>query len=339
MKIQRGMILCAGLGTRLHPITQSTPKPLVPILNLPNVLYSIDLLRRAGIRDLILNVHHLPHLLEAYLGDGKRWGVRIEYSREKILLGTGGGVKKAEPFFKSEPFVVINCDFITNADLNPLIARHFERKALATMILLEDRERQAHYSKVGVDNKQQLCALPKLKTKNPQRNAIFTGIHILTPELLVHLKEEPSGINDILYPYLMKEMPNRVYGDFLEGAYWYDTGDIPSFLQSSLALLNRLQKGDEVLKRLVEEEGYREIQTSVWAKEGEKPIVSGPAIIGSDCQWDDKIKIGPQAVVGQNSILKKYCTVQESVLLPSSEIAEGEKVKQFLVYHQSRLSG
>ena len=94
-KITKGMVLCAGLGTRLSPITETLPKPLVPVLNVPNLLHSLYLLKRAGIVDIVLNTHHLPEQIESFLGDGSRWDLRLHFSREKTLLGTGGGVKKA----------------------------------------------------------------------------------------------------------------------------------------------------------------------------------------------------------------------------------------------------
>src|SRR5687768_14967627 len=103
---KKGMVLAAGLGTRLQPITQKTPKPLVPVLNVPNILHSLYLLKRVGITEIILNLHHLPDQLEQFLGDGSRWGLKLAYSREQQLLGTGGGLKKAEKFFDGQPLVL-----------------------------------------------------------------------------------------------------------------------------------------------------------------------------------------------------------------------------------------
>src|SRR4051812_30310051 len=109
--MRKGMILSAGLGTRLLPITGTLPKPLVPILNIPNVVHTLDLLKRAGIKQVVLNLHHLSKQIEEYFGDGSRWGLDVRYSFESTLLGTGGGLKKAEAFFEGEPFVLANCDF------------------------------------------------------------------------------------------------------------------------------------------------------------------------------------------------------------------------------------
>ena len=108
-EIRRAMLLAAGLGTRLLPITEKTPKPLVPVLNVANILYGLFLLKRCGIEEVVLNLHHLPQAIEDYLKDGKPWGMHIEYSREQLLLGTGGGLKKAEAFFNKEPLVLVNC--------------------------------------------------------------------------------------------------------------------------------------------------------------------------------------------------------------------------------------
>ena len=267
--IRKGMILCAGLGTRLLPITEKSPKPLVPVLNVPNLVHTISLLKRSGIEEIVVNLHHLPLLIEQYLGDGRRWGVKIHFSHESALLGTGGGLKKAESFFGGESFVLANCDFITNMDLRPLIAQHRERRATATMILLEDETLQPLYSKVGIDRDGYLCSLPSSQTRPPSRTGIFTGVHILENETLRYLKAVPSGINEILYPALMKESPTQVFGQFVKDTYWYDTGDLSTFWSTSMKLLGRLADGDVDLEGLLDSNGaYAERKPGVWLPEG-----------------------------------------------------------------------
>src|SRR5690606_11225089 len=124
---------------------------------------------RAGIREVILNLHHLPQALETFLGDGSQWEMKIAFSKEQTLLGTGGGVKKAEPFFDKKPFVLVNCDFISNVDLLPLIKKHEESRSLASMVLWDNAQMQAFYSKVGIDGEGRLVSLPLLSTKEASR--------------------------------------------------------------------------------------------------------------------------------------------------------------------------
>src|SRR5579883_2046619 len=106
----RAIILAAGLGTRLRPLTNNLPKPLLPIAGAPLIVWNLLLLRRHGVTEVIVNLHHLGHLIEQELGDGSRFGMTLAYSHEPVILGTGGGIKQAEPFFKGEPFLVLNGD-------------------------------------------------------------------------------------------------------------------------------------------------------------------------------------------------------------------------------------
>ena len=336
------MILCAGLGTRLLPITEKSPKPLVPVLNVPNLIHTVTLLKRAGIEDIVVNLYHLPQLIEQYLGDGRKWGVRFHFSRESVLLGTGGGLKKAESFFSGEPFVLANCDFITNIDLRPLIAQHRERGATATMILLEDETLQPLYSKVGIDRDGYLCSLPSSQTRSPARTGIFTGIHILENETLRYLKAIPSGINEILYPALMKESPTRVFGQFVENTYWCDTGDLNTFWSTSMKLLGRLADGDSNLKDLLSATGaYVERKPGIWSPEGHN-LPNGveliaPVIIGRDCDIGAGSKIGPFAVLGDGTRVGAGARLSNFVGLGAAQIPPKGVSEGALQFHSEVL--
>ena len=305
---RKAMILAAGLGTRLQPVTESTPKPLVPVLNIPNLVHNIHLLKNFGVESIIINTYHLPEQLERYLGNGTRWGVKISYSRETKLLGTGGGVKKAERFFEGEPFVLMNCDFVAQLDLRRMAEQHLSRKALATMVLFSDDSRQRFYSEVGVDETGHLCALPSFSSQKPKRTGIFTGIHFLDPSLLAFLKEEPCGINEILYPKLMREFPGRVYAEFIEGGYWYDTGNIAYFCETSLSLLARLRAGDTALTELLQKElGYVQPWKGIWTAKGttlpKDTKLAAPVVIGANCKIGSKTQLGPNVVLGNDTLV------------------------------------
>jgi len=324
-EVRKGMLLAAGLGTRLLPITDKLPKPLVPVLNVANVLYGLFMMKRAGVEDVILNLHHLPQQLEDFLSDGKQWGMRLSYSKEKLLLGTGGGLKKAESFFDGEPLVLINCDFITNADLKPFILKHQANKALCSMVLWENSQAQAFYSKVGVDSESHLCSLPLLTTKPPARTGIFTGIHILENEAFQYLEETPSGINQVLYPALMNEKPDRLFGFFLENAYWYDTGELGSLWSTSMKLLKALQAGEGPLREFLKTFGkYEEKKPGIWMPAGtvlpEGVTLNPPLVIGKNCQVGARSVLGPAVVLGDECVLAEEVHVSRFVALKNSRI-------------------
>jgi NDP-sugar pyrophosphorylase family protein len=323
--MKKGMLLAAGLGTRLLPITEKIPKPLVPVLNIANVLYGLFLLKRSGVESVILNLHHLPKQIKDYLGTGKNWGLHLEYSKEDLLLGTGGGLKKAETFFEKEPFVLINCDFITNADLKPFMEKHAAKKSLASMVLWENAHAQAFYSKVGIDGEGHLCSLPLLTTKPPARTGIFTGIHLLENAIFEYLEEVPSGINQVLYPALMKEKPERLFGFFLENAYWFDTGELHTLWSTCMKLLKALQAGEGPLREFMKTFGrYEEKKPGIWAPiEATLPSEVNfhpPVILGKDCQIGPRSSIGPLTILGDGTLVAEEANLTKFVALEHSRI-------------------
>src|ERR1700724_3188294 len=128
----RGMILAGGLSTRLYPLTLDLPKPLVPVLDRPVVDHIIDYLASHGVDDIVINVHYFAEAVEAYIGDGSRWNVRITYLREPKLMGSAGALKQVESRFTST-FVVIGCDDVTDVDLSGAIDFHRGHRAEATI--------------------------------------------------------------------------------------------------------------------------------------------------------------------------------------------------------------
>lgn len=342
-RITKGMILSAGLGTRLRPITYKIPKPLVPVLNIPNIIYGIALLKRTGINDIIINIHHLPDIIESYLGDGSRWDIRISFSREPVLLGTGGGVKKAERFFENKAFVLVNCDFVTNVNLKPVIKKHFQRRAAATMVLIEDPAVQSSYSAVGISESENLCSLPSHQTTEPVRKGIFTGIHILSPEIFRYLEEKPSGINQVLYPALMKECPERVQGAFVSDHYWYDTGDCHFLWATSMKLLDQLAAGDTELTLFMKQFGnYEEKRKGIWiAREESVPEnceLIPPIVLGRSCKINDHCRIGPYAVLGDGSVVETTIPLTRCMSLSRTKVTDLKESQGALIFEGTVLS-
>jgi len=322
MTLKRGMILSAGLGKRLLPITEKIPKPLIPVLNIPNILYSINSLKKAGIKKIIINLFHLGNLIKEFLGNGEKFDVEIHYSEEKILLGTGGGLKKAEKFFENEPFILINCDFITNFDFILAINEHFKHDSLATMILYSNSSLESQYSSVGIDEKNNICSLPKLTTKIPYKSGIFTGIHILNPTVLKYLEERPMGINEVLYPYLMKEEPSKVFGFFMNNTFWYDTGETYFYWLTSMRLLHEL-KNEEFLKDFNILASYEKTGPNIWGNIEHLPndcTLKGPLVIGKNVKIGNGIIIGPNVIIGNNTVISSEVEISNSIIFNNSVI-------------------
>ncbi len=219
----KAMILAAGLGTRLRPLTNSLPKPLLPIAGAPLIVWNLLLLRRHGVTEVIVNLHHLGRLIEQELGDGSRFGMTLAYSHEPAILGTGGGIKQAEPFFKGQPFLVLNGDTLLELDLGRLMTFHHQRGGLATMVLREDPEAD-RWGAVEVDSRQRVMRINGRGAHEPGRTdkRMFAGVHVMHPRLL---REVPAGRESSIIEAYVGEIGRGepVFGFDMEG-YWSDIG-------------------------------------------------------------------------------------------------------------------
>lgn len=219
----KAMILAAGLGTRLRPLTDTLPKPLLPIAGAPLILWNLFLLRRHGITEVIINLHHLGHLIEKELGDGSRFGMRISYSREPVILGTGGGIKQAEPFFNGEPFVVLNGDTLLELDLEAVVRFHEQRSALATMVLREDPDVD-RWGAMEINPEQRVVRIigRGLSEAGRTDKRMFAGLHVMHPQLL---KEVPTGqASSIIDAYVSAIQRGEVILGYRMDGYWSDVG-------------------------------------------------------------------------------------------------------------------
>jgi NDP-sugar pyrophosphorylase family protein len=188
-KLDKAMILAAGLGTRLRPLTFETPKPLLPLNSKRIIDYPLQLLVKYEIKEVVINLHHLGHLIREYVGDGERYGLKVQYSEEVEILGTGGGIKNAETFFGGEPFLAINADALLNVDLKDVAKRYFETHAAAAMVIKKLAPDDV-YGRVDID--------PQgfIKTLDDKGPYFYTGVQVVGPELLEVLP--PAGQNSCL---------------------------------------------------------------------------------------------------------------------------------------------
>jgi len=237
MKAMKAMILAAGLGTRLRPLTDTRPKALVELSGRTLLEITLTRLRSFGITEVIINVHHFADQVIAYLKSHKNFGMRIEISREEVLLDTGGGLKKAAWFFQEdptrldEPFLLHNVDVISNIDLSRMLKFHTENQALATLAvqsretsrpLLFDDHHQLRGR--GIDNKNTVISSEARNLSSiPLQLLAFSGIHILSPHLLPMLTEE--GIFSIIHSYLrLSAQGEKILGFRADQYYWRDLG-------------------------------------------------------------------------------------------------------------------
>jgi NDP-sugar pyrophosphorylase family protein len=237
----KGMILAAGKGERLRPLTDTVPKPMIPVAGRPLIEYTLAFLRRNGIMEVIVNLHHLGRVVEEYLIDGSRWGMKIVYSREEQLLGTGGGIKRAELLLGGETFVVVNADILVDLDLDEVVRFHKTRKATATMVLRDDHDVD-RYGAIEIDDHGRVQQfLGKFPWSGPRlRRLMFTGIHIMEPAVFSYMREErgPFSITEKTYPKMLRA-GERIFGYEMEG-FWIDLGTMSHYK----ALIERIDRGE-----------------------------------------------------------------------------------------------
>jgi NDP-sugar pyrophosphorylase family protein len=238
----KAMILAAGLGTRLHPLTDDRPKALVTVAGRTLLEIALARLRSFGVGEVIVNAHHFAEMIADYLKANDNFGMRIEVSREEELLDTGGGLKQAAHFFledggnTQEPFILHNVDVLSNIDLASMVRFHKERNALATLAvqqretsryLLFDEQGQLCGRRAGQDGEVE-WARPAAKTEA----LAFSGIHVLSPQIFAKMEEK--GAFSIIPAYLrLAARGEKVLAFRADGCYWRDLGRPESIAQAA----------------------------------------------------------------------------------------------------------
>ena len=225
----KAMVFAAGEGQRLRPVTEKTPKPLVPVAGRPMIDYPLLLLRHYGANEIIINLHHLGDQVENYLGDGARFGLKICYSRESELLDTGGGLLRAKPFLEGATFVVINTDVLIDLPLDEVLEFHRRNQAAATLVLRPDAHAD-RYGSTDIAADGRICrflntCLPATPA-SPRHKLMFTGVQILEPSIFQYMpaatgSEKFSTTRDV-YPRMLLAS-ERLYGFRFDG-FWQDLG-------------------------------------------------------------------------------------------------------------------
>jgi NDP-sugar pyrophosphorylase family protein len=294
----KAMILAAGFGTRLHPLTKTVPKPMVPVLNRPLLERTIELLRLANIQDIAVNVHHLPEQVIAHFGDGSKFGVNLHFSREETILGTAGGIKAAQKFLEGGPFLVINSDIIVDIDLDRVLEFHRERNSCLTLVVREDHSPEK-YAPIEIGPDGRIVRFIDTISRNvpdSTRRVMFTGIQIMEPEIFSRIPAGKfCGTTEDVFPEMIEEgLP--VFG-FLHKDYWIDMGNREQYLQVHKDALD----------------GKVRLKAAVLKNSGKSSIVP-PVLIGEDCHIEPGARIGPYAVLGNGCRVESDSVVENSVL-------------------------
>ncbi len=263
----RAMILAAGLGTRLWPLTADRAKAAVPFLNKPIIVHLVEYLKRYGFDDLIVNLHYQGESIRRILGNGSAWGVRVTYSEEPEILGTGGALDKVRHLLEDETFLVINGKIITDIDLHAARQTHHERRALATLVLLRNVRRE-RFSIVEVNEQGQVVrfgGMPSSAASDELPPLLFTGIQFVEPQIFEFIPRGTFSHTTVdVYPRAIAQ--GRAIAAHIAEGQWYELSTLERYLRASLELLHR--EGKEVIcgPGTILEEGADVSECVIWER-------------------------------------------------------------------------
>jgi mannose-1-phosphate guanylyltransferase len=310
----KGLILAGGKGTRLRPLTINTPKPVVPVANSPFLLYQIDLMRGAGIDEIILSLSYQPRKIEDLLKDGSDYGVWIRYAVEGTPLGTGGAFKNAEEHI-SDSTVVFNGDVLTSIDLGAVVAHHRAKGAVAT-IVLTPVDNPSAYGLVETNSEGWIQRF--IEKPGPDEitcNTINAGIYVLEPSVLKYMpKGEPYSFERGLFPTLLEHKEPVM--SFVLDKYWIDIGTPQKYLEVHHDILSR----KFVSPRVAQSAFDRKAMPA-------GAFVDEKSIIGPDVAIREGVRI-------ENSVIGNNCKIDEGVHIVDSVIWAGNTIDG-----EARISG
>ncbi|MEQ8752437.1 sugar phosphate nucleotidyltransferase [Coleofasciculus sp. G1-WW12-02] len=337
----KAMILAAGKGTRVRPITYTIPKPLIPILQKPVMEFLLELLRQHGFDQVVVNVSHLAHEIEGYFRDGQRFGVEITYSFEGRIIdgqlvgeamGSAGGMRKIQDFypFFDDTFVVLCGDALIDLDLSAAVKWHKEKGSVATIVTKPvPRERVSSYGVVVTDESGRIKTFQeKPSVEEALSTNINTGIYIFEPEVLDYI---PSGqeydIGGDLFPKLV-EMDAPFYAVSMD-FQWVDIGKVPDYWHAVRGVLRGDIKNVSIPGKEVAPGVYTGLNVAVnW----DKVDVTGPVYIGGMTHIEDGAKIIGPSMIGPNCWICKGATVDNSVIFEYSRLGAGVRLVDKLVF-------
>jgi NDP-sugar pyrophosphorylase family protein len=304
----KAMVLAAGLGLRMRPLTRLCAKPALPVMNRPLLHWTLSLLARHGVSDVAINLHHRPSTVRRAVGDGSAFGLRVHFSQEREILGSGGGPRRLRDFFADDPFLLVNGDVFFDFDLTRLVARHRASGARATLALRPNPD-PAVYGPVVTGPDGRIRSIAGLPRRARGTVSLFAGIHVLDPSLLDRLPLGRSdSVRDLYAPSLVRG--ERLLGVRV-GGVWYDLGTPRLYLAAQTSLLGTGlggARGSAVHESARVGRGARVVRSVI----GPGSRLGAGASVVESVLWD-RVEVGAAA------------RVRRSILASNVRVASGEE--------------
>jgi mannose-1-phosphate guanylyltransferase len=300
----KGFILAAGYGERLRPITESMPKSMVPVLNLPSIVYAVFLLKEAGITHIVCNLHYKDRQIIDFFEAHDFFGLSVHFSMEEEILGTGGGLKKCEPLLGDETFVLINSDIVLDIHLGDVLEHHRRSSHPATLVLYQT-ERAERIGPVGV-LEGRVVGFHNRGDSVEDAPLIYTGIAVLSPGIFPYLKRDFSSVVDTGYEGLIR---HHSVGYTRYRGFWLDIGTLETFWQANVRHMSRVIS---LGNRFQDSLGMRPHTLSPLAKIDSTGTVKD-SVVGAGA------RIGARAVV-EHAVVFPGSTVQEDAVIRNAVV-------------------
>jgi len=320
----KAMLLAAGVGSRLDPLTTQIPKPLVPVANRPVMEHLLMLLKRHQVNEVVSNLHHLPEKIRDYFGNGAGIGIRLEFRYERELSGDAGGVRACRDFLEDDTFLVVMGDLFTDVDLSDLIRQHKEKGALATIGLkwVED------VSQFGVAATNRDGFITAFQEKPQPHEAIShlasTGIYILEPKIFDYIP--PDGVYGFgrqLFPTLVDRGLPVLGAAFTN--YWSDVGTVKQYRQSNFDALDGLVRcalpGKRTAHGFVGEDAVIEPGCQI----------EGLVMLGKNSRLCSGVSVRGHVVIGEDCLVDAGAELENTIVWSSSNIERGAVLRESVI--------
>ncbi|MBO9531541.1 MAG: NDP-sugar synthase [Solirubrobacteraceae bacterium] len=311
----KAMVLAAGLGTRLRPLTYELPKPMVPVVDRPVMAHIVDLLKSQGITDVIANLHYFPDTIRDYFGD------EITYRYEPELLGTAGGVRNCRDFFGDEPFLVISGDALTDLDVGALRATHDRLGGVATLTVKQVPDTREFGVVITDENDRILGFQEKPAPEEAKSDLGNCGIYLFSPEIFDYYPEaDPVDWAFDIFPTLLaNDIPFHIHR--ANDEYWNDVGSLAELKAGTFDALT-----GELALPAIEGAGPEAVIVGEGSSIDAAEDVKGPVFIGSDVTIGEGVRLTGPVVIGDRAVIGEGAMIRDSIVLPGTVVEPGSIV-------------
>jgi len=337
----KAMILAAGKGTRMRPLTYALPKPMIPMLGKPVMEYLVEELARHGFDEIMVNVSHLPDRLERYFGDGRRWGVEVGYSFEGYIengeviaepIGSAGGIKRIQEFsgFFDDTFLVVCGDALIDLDLTTALRQHWQSGAMASIVCLPvPKERVPNYGVVVCDDNDRISSFQeKPSIEEAKSNLVNTGIYIFEPEVLDLV---PKGVEyDIGSQLFPKILEKGLHMNAISLPFnWIDIGRLSDYWDASMTLMRGRVRDIKM--------PGKEVMPGIWTGlnvdiDWDSVRIEGPVYIGAGSKIEKDCDIIGPCWIGSGCHIESGAHLVRSILFEHTRIGSAGSLREAVVY-------